>query len=333
MKTSEIKHITKEELNPRDAFAVDVLEGLTAPQKSLSSRYFYDDRGSELFQEITGLPEYYPTRAEYEILENNRGRLSEIISEAAGDLPLNLIELGSGDGHKSILVLDRLMQDQLNFRYVPIDISEGAMSTLMNNLAESHGDLSTLGLVSDYFQGLNWINENKSHRNMALFLGSNIGNFSPQAASSFLLRLWNSLNDGDLVLIGFDLKKDPSILVRAYNDSAGVTREFNLNLLRRINRELGGNFDLDFFQHYAPYNPVLGAMESYIISTQEHEVFIEHLNRNIHFREFEAVHTEYSYKYSQEDILELARHNGFEIVSTLMDSQNLFADSIWRVRK
>ena len=317
-------------------FAGDVLEGLTARPRRLSSKYFYDERGSELFQQISALDEYYLTRCEREILAKHRDRIGSLVKaelEASLHERLNLVELGSGDGHKAFLIVEQLLSEHLDFTYVPIDISPNAMGTLMGSLSVALPHVRTRGLVSDYFQGINWLGRTNHSLNLVMFLGSNIGNFHPEACRGFLCRLWDSLSGGDLVLIGFDLKKDVSTLLRAYNDSEGVTRDFNLNLLERMNRELNADFDLAEWEHYAPYNPNLGAMESYLISRRRQKVHVERLKRTFEFDRAEPIHTEYSYKYSVRDIQELAQENGFELLTNLIDDRGWFADSIWRVRK
>ena len=234
--------------------------------------------------------------------------------------------------HEFSVVLAQSTVD-VPFDFVPIDISEGALIGLMRRLEQHFPSVSASGIVSDYFQGLAWLGQKKDKLSLVLFLGSNIGNFHAEACHGFLCRLWNSLSDGDLVLIGFDLKKDVRTLVRAYDDSHGLTREFNLNLLRRINNELGGTFDLNAFEHYAVYNPTLGAMESYVISKREQHVLIEALQRTFFFDAAEAIHMEYSHKYSIKDVHRLAADNGFEVIADFYDDNKHFADSIWRVRK
>jgi uncharacterized SAM-dependent methyltransferase len=168
---------------------------------------------------------------------------------------------------------------------------------------------------------------------MVLFLGSNLGNFDKSSAKDFLRNLWNALNDGDYTVIGFDLKKDIDLMLKAYNDSQGVTRDFNLNLLRRINRELGGDFDLNKFHFYASYDVFTGAMESYLVSKEEQTVFIKEIGQAFNFEAWEPIHTEFSYKYLISDIEELAADTGFAIETQLYDSKRYFVDSIWRVQK
>jgi L-histidine N-alpha-methyltransferase len=312
-----------------DSFAMDVLVGLSAPRKSIPSKYFYDARGSELFRRIADLPEYYLSRCEREILTRD----VELIVRRLGHAPFNLVELGPGCCDKTRLLLEHLSRVSPDFRYVPIDISESSIQLLAASLDRTLPRERVTGLVADYHSGLRWLGRRHRRRNLVLFLGSSVGNFTPQEAGAFMARLWGCLAHGDLLLIGFDLKKDIDVLLRAYNDSQGVTAEFNLNLLARINRELGGHFRLDKFRHFGTYNAVTGAMESYLVSTERQSVWIEEHGRSFSFEPWEPVHTEYSYKYSIADIEQLARANGFQIGAHLYDERRFFVDSIWQVDK
>jgi dimethylhistidine N-methyltransferase len=325
-------------LTPRDldgvtdtkqTFALDVLIGLSETPKRLPSRYFYDDRGSELFERIMQLPEYYLTSSEYEILEHKVERFARLVDDES----FNLVELGAGNGQKTGLLLNYFMDAGLDFHYVPIDISEGAMKTLLNYLKATFSGLRTDGIVAEYFDGLTWLNTITQRRNMVLMLGSNLGNFNRAQARVFLRSLWNVLNEGDKVVIGFDLKKDIKQMLQAYNDHEGVTREFNLNLLHRINRELGGNFHIERFQHFSTYDVFSGAMESYLVSLEAQEVYIEEIGQTFSFQAWEPIHTEYSYKYLESDIRELAEQTGFLIDDQVYDSNKYFVDSIWQVQK
>jgi len=311
------------------AFLIDVLNGLSRTPKRLNSRYFYDDEGSKLFQKITELPEYYLTGCEFDILRRYKENFRQIMI----DVPFNLIELGPGEGQKTDVLLEHFLKNKIEFRYIPIDISEAAMKTLIDILNEQYPDLETEGLVAEYFDGLKWLSSTSLRPSMVLFLGSNLGNFDKSYAKDFLRNLWNALNDGDCAVIGFDLKKDINLMLKAYNDSKGVTREFNLNLLRRINRQLGGNFDLDKFYFYASYDVFTGAMESYLVSKEKQTVLIEEIGQAFDFDAWEPIHTEYSYKFLESDIEELAEETGFVIEKQLYDSKHYFVDSIWRVQK
>jgi len=311
------------------AFLIDVLNGLSRMPKRLNSRYFYDEEGSKLFQKITELPEYYLTNCEFDILRRHKKVFSQIVAGTS----FNLIELGPGEGQKTEVLLDHFLKKELEFRYIPIDISQAAMKTLIDILNEKYADLETEGLVAEYFDGLKWLSSTSLRRSMVLFLGSNLGNFDKPSAKDFLRNLWNALNDGDYTVIGFDLKKDIKLMLMAYNDTQGVTRKFNLNLLRRINRELGGNFDLDKFYFYASYDVFTGAMESYLVSKEKQTVLVEEIGQTFDFDAWEPIHTEYSYKFLESDIEELAAETGFVIEAHLYDSRKYFVDSIWRVHK
>jgi len=310
-------------------FANDVLIGLSQPLKWLPSKYIYDRQGSRLFQEIMELPEYYLTRTEIEILESRKNQISEEI----GDREFNLIELGCGDGKKTKIILDEFLRKKHRFHFYPIDISENSISDFMNSLRSKYPDLRSEGLVSDYFEGLYWLSAQNHKKNVVLFLGSNIGNFTPLKAGVFLSSLWKALNNGDLVFIGFDLRKNTETMVRAYNDKKGVTAAFNKNLLKRINRELKGNFDLDQFEFYATYDVVEGAIQSYLISEIKQEVFIGELKWLFSLKEKEPIHTESSYKYLTSDIEDMADKNNFEIIENYHDPNKYFVDSLWKVVK
>ena len=314
--------------NEEHEMALSVLEGLTSSPKSLPSRLFYDDKGSQLFKEIMELEQYYPTRCEAEILEKHAGDITKLL-----DSEVNIVELGCGDGAKTILLLDELLKNKMKFQFNPLDISQAAVEFLIENLRNKYGQINfpLQGLVAEYFQGLKWLGENSKKRNLVLFLGSNIGNFNEAMAKRFMRHLWYSLKKGDYVLIGFDLKKDLDVLYYAYNDSKGITKEFNYNVLDRVNKVLGGNFKRENFQHQGLYNVQSGAMESYMISQKKHTVRFEELGKEFHFRPWEAIHMEYSYKYLAEEIEDFAASTGFKLVKNFTDSKGYFIDSLWQV--
>jgi len=313
----------------KEAFARDVLIGLSATPKKIPSRYFYDAEGSLLFQKITELPEYYLTRCEFEIFENHK----QSIAASMRNETFNLVELGPGDARKTRVLLEHFLQQNLDFHYVPIDISNSAQEGLVENMQSDFPKLRVKGLVSEYFNALNWLKNLNHRKNLVLFLGSSIGNFNRESSRVFLHSLWNSLNADDCLLIGFDLKKDIELLLKAYNDSRGVTSEFNLNLLHRINRELGGNFDVNRFRHYASYNVFSGAMESYLVSKESQNVMIQEIGQSFSFDPWEPIHTEYSYKYLESDIAKLAEDTGFIPVEQFHDTARYFTDVLWRVQK
>lgn len=310
-------------------FINDVLIGLSQPLKWLPSKYIYDTRGSRLFKEIMELPEYYLTRTEIEILDSNKNQIAEKI----GNREFNLIELGCGDGKKTKILLEQFLKNDQRLHFFPIDISEDSISDFIDCLRGQYPDLRSEGLVSDYFEGLYWLSAQNHRKNVVLFLGSNIGNFTPLKAGVFLSSLWKALNNGDMVFIGFDLRKNTDMMVRAYNDKKGVTEAFNKNLLKRINRELNGNFDLDQFEFYATYDVVEGAIQSYLISKIKQDVFIGELKWLFSLKANEPIHTESSYKYLASDIEDMADKNNFEIIENYFDPNKYFVDSLWKVVK
>jgi len=306
-----------------------VLEGLSETPKRLPSRYFYDDVGSTLFAKIMQCEDYYPTKCEFEILTQQG---ADIVQRLSGR-PLNLVDLGSGTGEKTLVLLKHFAAAGLDVRYVPIDISEEALRLVTRNVLEALPDQDIQGLVAEYNDGVRRLSQvGEDRANVVLFLGSNLGNFTRVQARKFLRQLWNLLHAGDYLFTGFDLKKDIDVLLRAYNDREGLTRDFNLNLLTRVNRELGGTFDLSGYRHYGTYDVLLGAMKSYLVSLRDQTVYIDALQHAFEFREWEPIHTEYSYKYLDRDIDELAADTGFELCSRYYDERRYFCDALWRVR-
>jgi L-histidine Nalpha-methyltransferase len=311
-------------------FAQDVLTGLSSQPKSLSSKYFYDDEGSRLFQQIMDLPEYYLTRCEFEIFENQADDIFR--SFANGSNAFDLIELGAGDGTKTAVLVSHFLERKADISYLPIDISQEALDALSAKFTTEFPTLKTETLQGDYLKILESLKDKGERRKVLLFLGSNIGNFNREQSVDFFRQLRAVMNDNDLLFVGFDLQKDPHIIIRAYDDSQGVTAEFNLNLLRRINRELAGNFDLDKWTHYAIYRPVECAARSFLVSCEQQSVHIEALNRTFDFEPWEAVFMEISQKYSLKHITELADESGFEIKQNFFDSKNYYCDSLWQVK-
>lgn len=325
----KLTNLIKKDLSSEhhEAFLSDVINGLSAEQKTISAKYFYDDIGSELFQQISQHPDYYPTKTEFSILDKISSILPTIINEAE----IDIIELGAGDGHKSELVINGFINANCKVNFYPIDISEKAMQLLGSNLSIKD-DLHIHGVVADYLHGLNHLKSISSNKKLVLFLGSNVGNFNKSQTNEFLTMLSSTLNAEDYVLIGFDLKKDPDILNQAYNDSDGLTQAFNLNLLTRINRELGGDFDISTFKHYGFYNPYRGTMESYLISLADQKVEVSTANQTFHFKQFESLHLEYSHKFTPSGITKLAQRNGFNVTQLFSDKKNYFTDALWQVK-
>jgi dimethylhistidine N-methyltransferase len=307
-------------------FADDVRQGLTNDPKYLLSRYFYDATGDQLFQKIMNLPKYYLTRCEFEIFQNHR----DSIFRKLGNAPFDLIELGAGDGLKTQVLLQHFLNQHADFRYLPVDISGSALEHLKETLRKQWPELSVTPVEGEYFSALQEIDRLSARRKLVLFLGSNIGNMNQEQAADFLRQLRQRLHPGDCLLVGFDLKKDPDILLAAYNDPQGITREFNLNLLRRINRELGADFDLAAFRHWPSYNPLSGEMKSYLVSEKQQTVRIEALELEIPFREWEAIDMELSKKYDRTEIAWLAEYAGFEVEQWFFDEKEYFTDVLFR---
>ncbi|HEY2867290.1 MAG TPA: L-histidine N(alpha)-methyltransferase, partial [Pyrinomonadaceae bacterium] len=262
-------------------FALDVLEGLSAQPKHLSSKYFYDDEGSRLFQEIMTLPEYYLTGCELEIFERQAGEI--FAAFANGNNAFDLIELGAGDGTKTAVLVSHFLKRNADITYSPIDISQEALDALTTKFSSEFPGLRMQARQGDYFNILKSLRNGENRRKILMFLGSNIGNFTREQSVTFFRDLRAVMSSSDLLFIGFDLQKDPHVIARAYDDSQGVTASFNLNLLARINRELGGDFDLDKWTHYAVYRPVQCAARSFIISREKQNVYIGALDRRFEF--------------------------------------------------
>ncbi len=312
----------------QNTFADDVRRGLSAAPKFLSSKYFYDDEGSRLFQEIMKLPEYYLTRAESEVFSTQTREIFEAFTKVSETF--DLIELGAGDGSKTFLLVDYFLKQEVDFTYVPIDISAEALSFLTEKFQTQFPRLSIQTEQGDYFQKLGTFRSKSDKRKIILFLGSNIGNFGKSQAQDFFRQLRSVMNDTDLLFIGFDLQKDPRVILRAYDDAQNVTAEFNLNLLTRINRELGANFNLEDFLHYASYHPIDGAARSFLISRKAQTVFVESLNKTFTFTAWEPIFMEISQKYSSTMIEELAHTSGFEVSQYFFDSQKFYTNSLWK---
>jgi L-histidine Nalpha-methyltransferase len=305
-------------------FAIDVDQGFSDPDKYLSSKYFYDDAGSLLFQQIMALPEYYLTRAELNIFETK----SLEILEAIGSMDLDIIELGAGDGLKTIEFLGRLKGAKTSLTYYPVDISQEAINQLIKKVKVCLPELSIKPLVGDYFTELDNI-PHSSAKKIVLFLGANIGNYRHLKAVSLLKLINDNLRKGDHLLIGIDLKKSPNLIASAYNDGQGITKAFNLNLLTRINRELGGNIDLKKFDFYSHYSPEKGEIESYLVSLENQDVYLRALDKTYSFDRNEYIFTELSKKYDTQEIEELANAAGFKCVEQFNDENDYFADCLF----
>lgn len=310
------------------SFKEDVATGLSENPKYLPSRYFYDAEGDKIFQAIMKMPEYYLTNAEYEIFST---QAEQILSElSVGGSKFDLVEFGAGDGFKTKILIERLIEAGANFRYIPIDISENVLNTLKSDFQNRFPDLEIIIENAEYFEALKNINRTSHNPKVVLFLGSSIGNFLEDRTVQFLNALYSVLNIGDFTLIGFDLKKNPKTILEAYNDKQGITKAFNLNLLRRINRELEADFDLEAFDHYPYYDPETGFAKSYIVSLKKQTVIIKELKKQISFEAGETIHTEISRKYGINQIETLFENANFNVSKHFFDCKHYYVDTLAR---
>lgn len=307
-------------------FAMDVDAGLSQPTKSLPSKYFYDQKGDELFRQIMALPEYYLTRAEHEIFTQQTQALIDALG-VSKDKYFELIELGAGDGSKTKHLLKALLSQGYQFDYLPIDISGHVLELLSESILTELPDLSLRGQQGDYFEILQDLKDRDSSK-VVLFLGSNIGNMSDEQAAQFIYSLGANLSEGDKLLLGADLIKPVDVVLPAYNDAQGVTKAFNMNLLHRMNRELGANFVVDQFDHFPEYTEEEGIAKSAIISKVDQQVTIDSLNKTYSFAAGEKIHVEISRKYNHQVLASILKDTDFTIADTLTDSQGYFADFV-----
>ncbi|MEZ7499527.1 L-histidine N(alpha)-methyltransferase [Flavobacterium sp. Arc3] len=304
----------------------DIDEGLSNLEKSLPSKYFYDKTGDALFVKIMHLPEYYVTRSEHEIFKEQSNKIITAL-QLKPDTYFELIELGAGDGLKTKELLKELNREKYKFDYMPVDISQNALDSLEADLNNQLPSLSITKKQGDYFEVLESLKENQ-HPKVILFLGSNIGNMSDKVATDFISKLSNNLQEGDKLFLGVDLIKPASVVLPAYNDNQGVTAAFNLNLLHRINRELGAEFKVDAFKHLPEYDEKDGIAKSYLVSLKAQQVYIAELNKTFHFKEGEKILMEISRKYNDEILDKILSKTDFEIKDRITDSKNYFANYI-----
>lgn len=307
------------------AFAEDVLKGLTDKKKHLSSRYFYDDEGSHIFQQIMKMPEYYPTNCEFEILSEQSENILEQLNFKE---KFNIVEFGSGDGTKTKQLLQAFLNKNADFTYVPIDISEEAILILEENIRASIPEIQMNSKVGDYFDILEDISKEETP-NLFLFLGGNIGNYKKDDALDLLQKFASGMKKGDKLLMGIDLQKSPRTIQKAYDDPHGITKAFNMNLLQRINRELEADIDLNQFDFYCHYNPENGEVNSYLFSLIKQKFYCKILDTTFTFQKDEMIWTELSKKYSLAEIEELASTLDFKVVENFLDKKGYFADSLW----
>lgn len=302
----------------------EILQGLSAPEKYISSKYFYDDKGSAIFQQIMEMPEYYLTNAEQEILAQ---QAAEIITETGFDGPFNVVELGAGDGSKTFELLSYLDSANREVTYVPVDISKAAIDGLAADFTKRLPRLKLNPKVGDYFEVLKDRLQSESNPSLLLFLGSNIGNYMPADALNLLRLFHQNMAAGDALLLGADLQKNPEVIHKAYDDPHGITRNFNLNLLDRFNRELNANFDRDQFEFYCYYNPLSGEVRSYLVSLTDQ--IVDLADEQIRFKKDELIWTELSKKYSFQELEGMAQTAGFEVKKHFLDIRSYFTNSLW----
>ena len=310
----------------KEVFAEEVNEGLSAPDKYLQSKYFYDKIGDELFIKIMHCDEYYLTNCELEIFKNQSSSL--IQSFDIGTRPISIIELGAGDGLKTAFLLKEMVSQNLNFVYSPIDISKNAIHLLKQRLTTKIPGLKITGKVGDYFKILEEEQKSLNAQRIILFLGSNLGNLNQEKATSFLRQIASTMSNTDKLVIGLDLKKDPNTILAAYNDKQGYTRDFNLNILTRINQELGGNFDLEHFMHFPYYDPKLARAVSHLVSKKDQDVTISALKKTFHFKSWETIHTEISQKYDLDLLHKIIQPIGLTLQNVFYDQKKYFMNVV-----
>lgn len=331
---SRLRYFKPHTSSVEKTFADEISDSLGRKRNSrfISPKFFYDDAGSELFEKICSTPEYYPTRTETAILEDVGGELGSILHGSSsgsgawtpGDRGVRLVELGSGSSVKTRIILDVLFGVQEDVEYFPIDISDILAQSSEQLLADYPG-LRITGIIDTYDGGLEFLQSYDRGRNLVIFLGSSYGNMSPADGTNFLQRVRSSMKPGDMFLIGLDMVKDERVLESAYNDCAGVTSRFNLNVLSRINSELGANFDLGNFEHRATYNTDKQRIEMYLESVCEQTVVISKSGLELQLERGELIHTENSYKYGRSQAADLLASAGFCHERTWTDPDEYFA--------
>ena len=316
---SQLRYFKPHATKIEKSFAEEISYSLSQNSKFISPKFFYDRKGSDLFESICSLPEYYPTKTEISILKKLKHELSSYLDEN-----MNLVELGSGASVKTRLILDIFTTLQAKTEYFPIDISE-ILTESSEQLLKDYDTLHITGIIDTYEGGLEFLKNYDNKKNLIIFLGSSFGNFAPDDGKLFLDKIFLTMNSGDLFLIGLDLVKDKNILESAYDDSKGTTAKFNLNVLSRINDELDADFDLDNFSHYSIYNESDQRIEMNLKSLVQQSVIIAKSNLSLNFNKDELIHTEYSHKYNVSQIKKLLIDVGFSIKHIWLDDKNYFS--------
>jgi L-histidine N-alpha-methyltransferase len=330
-KREEKAEMTVQQNKEFEDFAADVERGLAAQSKYVSPKYLYDEVGSQLFEQICLQPEYYLTRTEASILNKHAPVISKLLGSN-----IEIIELGSGSSSKTAILLSYLSLQKKRIYYFPIDISSSILMESTRRLKSQFPNISIIGIRSDYDLGIDKAaaaaagcmsaerNQEIPDMKLLLFLGSSIGNFELIEARSLLGSVRKKLHTNDLLLVGFDLQKDESVLNAAYNDKAGITAKFNLNLLARINKELDGNLELGKFEHHAFYSREQQRMEMHLVSKTDQQLYIGALGKTFAIRKGESIHTENSYKYTLNQIAALAEDCSFTLEKNFMDKNRWF---------
>ncbi len=305
----------------------EIRNGLSSYPKFIPSKYFYDHEGSRIFERIMRMPEYYPTECEFEIFNIHKENILDLITDKKESF--DLVELGAGDGLKTDVLIKHFLDRNASFKYMPVDISGEALNSLVKKMKISYPELIIAGLEGDYFKVLSDLSYCKTCKKVVLFLGSNIGNYSQEESLEFFAQISERLDRGDMLIIGFDMVKDPGTILLAYDDPHGHTRDFNLNLLQRLNREMDANFDLSAFIHYPFYDAGTASAKSFLLSTARQEVRIEALGQSFYFEEWEPIQTEMSRKFTLNAINELANKSGFRTIRNFFDHRKYFVDALW----
>jgi dimethylhistidine N-methyltransferase len=321
------KHILGERLSyyepsenkSQKTFVQELSHSIRQKQKSINPKFFYDQKGSHLFEKICVLPEYYLTRTEISILKQIDGKLQSYL-----DGNFRLVELGSGSSQKTRLLIDILTRLQKRVEYFPIDVSK-ILKSSSTVLQSDYKKLHITGIIDNYENGLEFVKNYDDMKNLIVFLGSSFGNFDPENGIRFLKKINSSMKKGDLFLVGLDLVKDKNVLYQAYNDSQGITAQFNLNVLSRINSELGGNFDTSKFAHHAVYNENQNKIELFLRSLSKQTVEISNADLTLEIDEGELIHTENSHKYTISQIKQMFAMTGYKIKDMWNDDNRYYS--------
>ena len=316
---SQLRYFKPHATKIEKSFAEEISYTLSQNSKFINPKFFYDRKGSDLFESICSLPEYYPTKTEISILKKLKHDLSSYLDEN-----MNLVELGSGSSVKTRLLLDIFTTLQTKTEYFPIDISE-ILTESSEQLLKDYDTLHITGIIDTYEGGLEFLKNYDDNKNLIIFLGSSFGNFTPDDGKLFLEKIFSTMNSGDLFLIGLDLVKDKNILEAAYDDSQGITAKFNLNVLSRINDELDADFNINNFSHYSIYNETDQRIEMNLKSLVSQSVIIAKSNLSLNFKKDELIHTEYSHKYHASQIKKLLTDVGFTIKNIWLDDKKYFS--------